>query len=66
MTVLVGVLDVPVPGDGREGLPQPGEICGVVPRAVSTTNPGVRKSVDWDGWSSGVSMVGYWLIRSLM
>lgn len=58
MTVLVGVLDVPVPGDGSEGLPQPGEIC-VVPRAVSTANPGARKSVDWDGCSSGVSIVGY-------
>jgi len=28
MTVLVGVLDAAVPGDGSEGLPQPGEICG--------------------------------------
>lgn len=27
MTVLVGVLDVAVPGDGNGGLGQPGEIC---------------------------------------
>lgn len=46
MTVLVGVLDVAVPGDGKAGLPQPGEICDAVWRVVSTANPGVRKSVD--------------------
>ena len=35
MTVLVGVLDEPVPGDGSRGLPRPGEMCEV--RVVSDT-----------------------------
>ena len=30
MTVLVGVLNMPVQGDGSGGLPQPGEICDAV------------------------------------
>jgi hypothetical protein len=66
MTVLVGVLDEPVPpGDGSGGLPQPGEMCEG--RVVSDTGvTAVRYSAGWDGCASRVSRVGYWVIRSVM
>ena len=68
MTVLVGVLDEPVPGDGSRGLPRPGEMCEgrVVSETGVTAMPGVIYSAGWDGCSSRVSRAGYWVIRSVM
>jgi len=69
MTVLVGVLDEPVPpGDGSGGFPQPGEMCegSVVSDTGGTAKPGVIYSAGWDGCASRVSRVGYWVIRSVM
>ena len=68
MTVLVGVLDEPVPGDGSGGLPQPGEMWEgrVVSDTGVTAKLGAIYSAGWDGCPSRVSRVGYWVIRSVM
>jgi hypothetical protein len=62
------VLGEPVPGEVRGGLPQPSEMYEgrVVYDTGVTAKPGVIYSAGWDGCSSRVSRVGYWVIRSVM
>ena len=61
-------MDEPVPDDESGGWPQPGETYEgrVVSDTGVTAKPGVIYSAGWNGCSSRVSRVGYWVIRSVM
>jgi hypothetical protein len=62
------VLGEPVPGEVRGGLPQLSEMYkgSIVSNTGVTAKPGVIYSAGWDGCSSWVSRVGYWVIRLVM